>query len=180
MLLVNASTSVQRDQATSTSPFSDGTGAVATSETKRWAPDLNVRFRNGVGLRLNGQFDNSNASYGGNLTETGSSSVMGNVVWSVRMPHFISATRRSLSTNISLSQTASSSCIQHTGDIVCAAYYDFQRREAHTGFTAFLAHGIHAGFDFGYIHNEVKSLKQITSTISLSALLSVPLNPAGM
>jgi len=139
-----------------------------------------VRFRNNVGVRLTGQFDNTNASYGGNLTQTGSTTMTGNVAWSVRMPHFLSATRRTLATNISLSQTGSNSCIQHTGDATCASYYDFQRREAHTGFTAFLAHGIHAGFDFGYIHNEVRSLKQVTATISLSALLSVPLNPGSM
>ncbi len=175
-----ASTLIQHDAATSSSPFTDGTDAVATSDTRHLAPDIFLRLRNGVGIKVNGQFDNSDASYGGNLTETVSSNVTANVSWSIRMPRFLSASRRSLSTSVTVTQTTSSSCIQHTGDSTCVSYYDLSRLSFNTGFTAYLAQGIQAGLTGGYILNEVRSLGQKTSTITLSAIFSVPLSSLGM
>jgi motility/secretion related protein SprA len=159
---------------------SDGTGTDATSETRRWTPDLFIRLRNAVGVRINGQFDYSTSQYGGNVTETASKNLSGNISWTLRMPRFLSASRRSLSSNVSISQNTSSSCIQSTADAACVSYFDLSRLDVHTGFTAFMSRGIRAGLDFGYSHNAVQSLHQISSTITLSALFSVPLSSLGM
>jgi len=170
------SAGLERDLAGS----SDGNGTDATSETQRWTPDVFLRFRNGVALRVNGSFDQSNAAYAGNITQTASANLSGNLSWSMRMPHFLSASRRSLSTNITLSENTSSSCIQRTSDTTCVSYFDLARIDFHTGFTAYLSQGIRTGFDFGYSHNAIQSPYQITSTITLSALFSVPLSSLGM
>jgi hypothetical protein len=159
---------------------SDGSGTDATSETRRWTPDIFLRLRNSVGLRINGEFDHSNSEYGGNLTETASTNLSGNISWTLRMPRFLSASRRSFSSNVTISRNTSSSCIQRTSDSSCVSYFDLARLDVHTGFTAFLSRGIRAGLDFGYSHNAVQSLHQISSTIILSALFSVPLSSLGM
>ena len=180
ILRITAATNVQRDRATSSSPFTDGTGAVATSDTRSTAPDLTVTLRNAAFVRLSGRFDHSDASYGGNLTQTDAATVSGSVSWTVRMPRFISGQRRNLTTDVSVTENTSSSCIQRTSDSACVATYDLSRFEARTSFRASLPHAIQAGLNFSYVHNAVKSLGQLTSTITLSALINIPLSSLGM
>ena len=180
ILRVTAAAGMQRDRATSSSPFADGTGAEATSDTRRITPEMTLTLRNAAFFRLSGQFDRSNASYAGNLTQVEASTVMGNVVWSLRMPRFLSGQRRTLTTNLSVSLNSSSSCIQRTGDTTCAATYLLSRTEVRTGFTASLAHAIRTGLDFGYVHNAVKSLGQLTSITTFSAWVNIPLASLGM
>ena len=180
ILRVSAAAAMQRDQARSSTPFTDGTGATATSDTRRLVPDLTVFLRNAATIRLNAQFDRTSASYAGNLTETDGSTVSGNLSWSVRLPRFLSGQRRNLSTDIRISQNSSSSCIQRTGDTACAITYQLSRFEARTGFTASLAHAIRTGLNFSYVHNAVTSLRQIASTITLAAFVNIPLTSLGM
>jgi hypothetical protein len=177
---VTAAADVQRDRATSSSPFTDGTGSVATSDSRRYRPDLTITLRNAAFFRFSGQIDKSDATYGGNVTQTNALTLTGNVSWTVRMPRFVSAQRRTLTTDISVSDNTSSSCIQRTGDANCASTYELTRFEARTAFIANLPHAIRTGLNFSYVHNAVKSLGQITSTLTLSALVSIPLSSLGM
>ena len=187
ILRISAAAGMQRDQATSSTPFSDGSGATATSDTRRLVPDVTVMLRNAATIRLNAQFDRTSASYAGNQTETDATTVSGNLSWSVRMPRFLSGQRRNLTTDLTISQNSSSSCIQRTSnslaggsDSTCAITYELSRFEARTGFTASLAHAIRAGLNFSYVHNAVTSLRQITSTITLAAFVNIPLSSLGM
>jgi hypothetical protein len=59
-------------------------------------------------------------------------------------------------------------------------YYDLRRFEAQASFRALLQQGITAGLSFGYIHNDVRSLGQRTSTILLNATEYIPLTTLGM
>ena len=96
------------------------------------------------------------------------------------MPRFMSGQRRSLTTDVTISENSSSTCIQHTGDATCAAIYGLSRFEARTGFTANLAHAIRTNVNFTYIHNDVTTLRQVSSTITLSAFVNIPLTSLGM
>jgi len=188
ILRISAAAGVQRDQATSSTPFTDGTGATATSDTRHLVPDLTVLLRNAATIRLTGQFDHQSASYAGNLTETNASTVSGNLSWSLRMPRFLSGQRRNMTTDITVSQNSSSSCIQRTTntpgtgstDTGCATTYELSRFETRTGFTANLAHAVRVGLNFTYVHNAVTSLRQISSTITLAAFVNIPLTSLGM
>jgi hypothetical protein len=177
---VNAGSVIERDRATSFSPFEDGTASSSTSETQRVTPNLTIVFRNGVFATLNGEVDNSNASTSGNLTQTQSSNLTGTVSWTLRMPHFLSATRRSLQTNISVTHSSNNSCIQRTGDSTCVPYYSLDRVDIETGFTALLQRAIRTGLQFGYVHNSVQSLGLLSNTITISVFLSIPLSGLGM
>ena len=91
---------------------------------------------------LNGEVDNSNASSSGNLTQTQASNLTGTVSWTLRMPHFLSATRRSLQTNITVTQNTNSSCIQRTSDThLRAVLRRSTALDVETGFTATVAAG---------------------------------------
>jgi hypothetical protein len=59
-------------------------------------------------------------------------------------------------------------------------YYDLQRFELQSGFSAQLQHAIRTGFQFSYVLNNVLSLGQPTQTITLNVFFSVPLNSLGM
>jgi len=177
---VAAGSVVERDRATSFSPFEDGSASTSTSETQRVTPNLTIVFRNGVYATLNGEIDNSNASSSGNLTQTQASNLTGTVSWTLRMPHFLSATRRSLQTNISVTHSSNSSCIQRTSDTTCVPYYALDRLDIETGFTAMLQRAIRTGLQFGYVHNSVQTLGLLSNTITISVFLSIPLSGLGM
>lgn len=177
---LTASTNLQRDQQTSSSPFDDGTTSTASSQTQRFTPDLYLLFRNLLSIRATGELDHSNASFGGNNTQTGTSNFSQNVSWQVRMPRFLSPTRRDLIANLTVTESSSSSCIQRTSDSACVPYYDLRRFSINTSFSAQLQQGIRAGLQFGYVHNDVRSLGQLSSTITINATLTVPLSSLGM
>jgi hypothetical protein len=177
---VAAGSVVERDRATSFNPFEDGSASTSTSETQRVTPNLTIVFRNGVYATLNGEIDNSNASSSGNLTQTQASNLTGTVSWTLRMPHFLSATRRSLQTNISVTHSSNSSCIQRTSDTTCVPYYALDRLDIETGFTAMLQRAIRTGLQFGYVHNSVQTLGLLSNTITISVFLSIPLSGLGM
>ncbi len=177
---VTASTALQRDRATSSSPFGDGTTSSAASETQRFTPDLLLIFRNAISFRATGEIDRSNAAFGGNISQTASANFSQNASWSVRMPRFLSPTRRNLVTNVTVTESSSSSCIQRAADSTCVPYYDLRRFEVNTSARAILQKGITAGLNFGYVHNDVRSLGQLTSTITIYATFSVPLSSLGM
>ena len=177
---VTASTALQRDRATSSSPFGDGTTSSAASETQRFTPDLLLIFRNAISFRASGEIDRSNAAFGGNISQTASANFSQNASWSVRMPRFLSPTRRNLVTNVTVTESSSSSCIQRAADSACVPYYDLRRFEVNTSARAMLQKGITAGLNFGYVHNDVRSLGQLTSTITIYATFSVPLSSLGM
>jgi hypothetical protein len=177
---VTASTAWQRDRATSSSPFEDGTTSNASSETQRVTPDLLLLFRNGISVRASGEVDHSTAAFGGNTSQTSSSNFSQNAQWSVRMPRFLSPTRRSLITYLTVTESNSSSCIQRSSDSSCVPYYDLRRLDIEASFRALLKQGITAGLNFGYVHNDVRSLGQLTSTITIAATFYVPLISLGM
>jgi hypothetical protein len=174
------SSGIQRDLSSSFSPFEDGTSTSAVSTTRRVTPDVLLVFRNAMSFHASGDVDNSTATANGNVTETASSNLTQSFAWSMRLPRFVSVTRRQLSTDVTVSENTSSSCIQRVSDSACQSYYDVRRFEVHGGFTALLQHNIRTGLRLGYIHNDVKSLLQLSSTITISATLSIPLSSLGM
>lgn len=177
---LTAGSVIARDRATSFSPFEDGSASTSISETQRVTPNLILVFRNGVYATFNGEIDNSNAESSGNQTQTQTANLTGTVSWSVRMPRFLSATRRNLQTNITVTENNNSSCIQRTSDTSCVPYYDLHRFEVQTGFTAMLERAIRTGLQFGYVHNAVNTLGLLSSTVTISVFFSVPLSSLGM
>ncbi|MGH7582266.1 MAG: hypothetical protein ACREL5_03460 [Gemmatimonadales bacterium] len=177
---VQGSAQVQQDRATSFSPFTDGTANSATSQTRRLSPTANVTLRNGVDLRVVGESDRTDANASGNLTQTSSDNWTEAIVWSMRMPRFISGTRRTVQVNLTATQNSSSSCIQRTSDSSCTPYYDLKQLNISSGFTALLARGMQAGLQFGYVLNDLRSRGQRLSTISASVSFRVPLTSLGI
>jgi hypothetical protein len=175
----SAGSGLERVTATSLSPFADGTNE-AVSTTTHATPRMTLTFRNGVFATMAGQFDNSSTSFSGNITETHQSSIVSTVQWDMRLPQRLSRTRRVVRTNVSLTQTVNSTCIQHTGDSTCGPYYDLHRTDVETAFSANLQHGISSGLTFGLVHSadESQGLKSIT--ITLGMFLSIPLSAWGM
>jgi hypothetical protein len=180
LLQLAASSGVQRDHSTSLSPFTDGTVSSAAQTSSRVTPTLTVAFRNNVQFIASGENDQSSTVSDGNVTQTTSLMLNGTVSWSTRLPSFISATRRSITLNVTVSQNNNNSCIQRTSDSTCVPYYDLRRFELQSGFAASLQHAIRTGFQFSYVLNNVVSLGQPTQTITLNVFFSVPLNSLGM
>ena len=59
-------------------------------------------------------------------------------------------------------------------------YYALDRLDVETGFTALLQRAIRTGIQLGYVHNAVKSLGLLSSTITISVFFSIPLSGLGM
>ncbi|HEY3934229.1 MAG TPA: cell surface protein SprA [Gemmatimonadales bacterium] len=175
-----AGSQVERDHSTSLSPFQDGTVSASTSSTSRVTPNFVIAFRNNVQFTANGETDRSSTVSDGNVTQTNALMLNGTLSWSTRLPRFISTTRRSITFNVTVSQNNNSSCIQRTSDSSCVPYYDLQRTELQSGFSAQLQHAIRTGFQFSYVLNNVLSLGQPTQTITLNVFFSVPLSSLGM
>lgn len=176
----SASTTVQREQSSSSSPFGDGTTSTSLSNTSRVTPDLLMIFRNAITLRFSGEVDRSNAAFSGNTTQSQSTNLMGTVIWQMKLPRMLSARRRTLNGTVSVAQNSSSSCIQRNTDSACVSYFDLRRFESNASFRAMLEHGITGSLNFGYVHNDVRSFHQLTSTINISVSFYVPLSSLGM
>ncbi len=177
---VQASATIDHEEATSSSPFSDGTTSTASSSTQRFTPDLLLQFRNQLSLRATGEVDRSVTTFAGNTSQTQSSNFTEYLSWQARMPRFLSATRRTITTQVSVIESNTLSCIQSTTDSTCVTSYDLRRLEVNTSFRALLEHSITGQLSFGYVHNDVRSLLQLSSTITINASISIPLSSLGM
>jgi hypothetical protein len=177
---VQATATIQRDEATSSSPFADGTTSTASSSTQRFTPDLLLQLRNQLSLRATGEVDRSVTTFAGNTSQTQSSNFSEYLSWQARMPRFLSAARRTITTQVTVTESSTLSCIQQTTDSTCVTSYDLHRFEVNTSFRALLEHSITGALAFGYVHNDVRSLLQLTSTITINATISIPLSSLGM
>jgi hypothetical protein len=177
---VSASSSVSRDLASSVSPFEEGGATRASSETDRLAPNMSLLLRNGVLFTMTGEVDHTDGSNSGNISRVDATTLSGSVQWSMRLPRALSATRRQLVTSLTYTDNTNNSCIQRTSDTTCVPYYGLSRYEIQTSFSASLNRGMRAALQVGYVHNAVETLGQLTSTVTISALLNVPLSSLGM
>jgi hypothetical protein len=139
-----------------------------------------LQFRNQISIRGTGEVDHSTTTFAGNTSETASSNFSETLSWQTRMPRFLSATRRSMVTNLTVTETSSSSCIQGATDSTCVTSFDLRRLEVNASFRALLQHSITAQLAFGYVRNDVRSLLQLSQTITINATISVPLSSLGM
>jgi hypothetical protein len=133
-----------------------------------------------MSFHFSGDVNSTNGAYGGDINQTASSNFTQNFSWQTRMPRFLSPTRRNIITNLTLTESKSSSCIQRTSDTACVSYYDLRRFDVEAGFRAIMQRGITAGLNFGYVYNNVSSLGLLTSTITINATFTVPLSSLGM
>ncbi len=177
---LSASSSVSRDLASSISPFENGPATRTNSQTARVAPTLSLLLRNGVLFDVTGEVDHTDGTSSGNTSHADATTLTGSVQWSMRLPRVLSALRRQLVTSLSYTNNTNNSCIQRTGDSTCIPYYGLSRYEIQTSFTAALNRGVRASLQVGYVHNAVETLGQLTSTVTISALLNVPLSSLGM
>lgn len=175
-----ASSSISRDFNSNTSAVTDGSETIATSETRRISPSAFVLLRNGVSLNISGELDHTEGSTSGDISRVDASSLTGSIQWTMRLPRAISVQRRQVITSLSYTENGDLSCIQRSADSACQTTYQLSRREVDASFSALLQRGIHAGLQIGYVLNAVKSLQQIASTLTLSAVLTVPLSSLGM
>ncbi len=177
---VSAGGSLQRDNATSESPLNEETSNLATSLTMRATPHVDVVLRNGLLAHFSAEFDKTDGSFAGNTTRGAQTNVLGTVSWSMRLPQALSRTRRTMRTEVTVSENSTSSCIQRTGDSSCVETYGLHRFEASTSFAAVMQHGVQSGLSFSYVHNAVVSQGVRSMTLTLSMFLSVPLSAWGM
>ncbi|HEY4319692.1 MAG TPA: cell surface protein SprA [Gemmatimonadales bacterium] len=177
---VSASSSIERDRATSLSPFSDNTTASSVSDASRLSPNLVVIFRNGMSVTMNGEIDHSTATTNGNVAQTNALTVSSEFSMTTRMPRFVSATRRNMTASVRVTQNSSGSCVQQASDSACVSYYDVVRTEMSGTLSAVLEHGISAGFSGGYVFNNVRSAGAKTSTITLNIFIRLPLSGLGI
>ncbi len=177
---VSVGSSFEHSHSFSETPFANGNGARATTDTRRIQPRMALTMSHGILVSLSGAADRSTTDADGNLTRNRSDAITGTGSWNARMPYFFSHSRRIMTTTLTVRRNTSYSCIQRSSDTSCTPFADIARLDVNGSLAAQLRNAITAGASFGWVLNEVKNLQQRTSTLVFSVSFMLPLANLGM
>jgi hypothetical protein len=175
LTLVAAGLGFRYRQGTSTQPDRILGGALSATTSSSLTPDVQLGFRNGMGLTLGyatrGQRNESN----GSATLLDQEDFTASFTHSFRLPAAFGRSRKQVRSSLSALTSKTSSCLERGGLGGCAIISDVLRREFRGGLDTDLVSTVSAGLQFGYSINDSRHLSQRTSQIFLLASFQLSL-----
>ncbi len=180
LTLLSLSGNVRDRQVRSRVPSFDLDAPPSLDETRSrsFRPDVRLLFRNGVSVT--GSFEKSDGGRlsGGRRTTRDQLTWNANVEWSIRLPGSLSGLRKPLTTSLQANGFATSECLEVEAS-GCEIISDIKR----TGYSLTLGTdvvgSVRGELAAAYVLNELRHLDRVTSTLSLSLVLTVPLSTLG-
>jgi Motility related/secretion protein len=173
--LVAAGLGFRYRQGTSTQPDRVLGGALSATSSSSLTPDVQLSFRNGMGLTFGyatrGQRNESN----GSATLLDQEDFTASFTHSFRLPAAFGRSRKQVRSSLSALTSKTSSCLERGGSGDCAIISDVLRREFRGGLDTDLVSTVSAGLQFGYSINDSRHLSQRTSQIFLLASFQLSL-----
>lgn len=165
--LVATGAGIRRRQGTSTQP--SGGGSVATSAISSYAltPDLQISFRNGLGLTLAMSTRSQRTENNGNATELDQDDITGSLNYSFALPAAISRVRKQVRSTLTALSSKTLTCLEQGSDPECMVVSDVRRQEIRGGLDTDLLKTVSGGLQFGYSISDARHLSRRTSQIFL-------------
>ncbi len=168
LTLMSLGTTWRNRSGTTVQPVSGNSTLTSAIESRSFMPDLQLGFRNGVGLTLrltdNGQSSENN----GTITESDSRNLSGALNWSFRLPQSVSRTRKRISSSLTFRSDKGTTCLDRPDTDGCSIISNTTSREVSASFATDLADLLRGGLDFGYLLNDASHLSRRISTIYMT------------
>jgi hypothetical protein len=153
--------------------------SIDETTTRSFRPDIQLLFRNGVSVT--GSFESSGGGRltGGRRTTRDQLTWNANLQWSVRLPGSVSGLRKPLTTSLQANGFSTSECLEVDGGAACEIISDIRRTGASLTLGTDVVGSVRGELAAAYVVNELRHLDRMTSTLTLSLVLTVPLSTLG-
>ena len=163
--LVATGAGLRRREGTSTQPSVEGLGAQSATSSYSLTPDLQLTFRNGLGLTLALQTRSQRSENNGNATELDQDDYTGSLNYSFALPAAISRVRKQVRSTLTALSSKTLTCLELRGVLGCTVVSDVRRQEIRGGLDTDLLKTVSGGLQFGYSINDARHLSRRTSQI---------------
>jgi hypothetical protein len=172
--LLATSAGIRRREGTSTQPSGDRIGARSGTSSSTFTPDLQLSFRNGLGLTAAYANRSQRTENNGNATLLDQDDLTGSLNYSFALPASISRIRKRVRSTLTAVSSKTLTCLEQGSNSECTVVSDVRRQEVRGGLDTDLLKTVTGGLQFGYSINDARHLSRRTSQIFL--LLSFQLS----
>jgi hypothetical protein len=177
LLIARGGATLRKLTSDARNPVVQGSGATSIyTDSRSFQPDLQLTFRGGLILRGDANRERGTTAANGNTTRLDNRRYSGNLDWSVPLPARLSRLKKPLRTTVQLVRLENTSCLERAAEASCVPYSDIRQWDLRAGLSTDLRGSVQAGFQFGWVLNDVRHLELKSSTISLSTSFSLPLS----
>ena len=151
-------------------------GVTSAINSSALTPDLQVSFRNGMGLTVGYNSLEQQTTNSGNTTLLNQDDLSGTFSYTFRLPASFGRARRQVRSSVSVITSTALTCLDRESEADCTVISDVHRQEVRGGMDTDIARALSAGLQFGYTVNDARHLSRRTSQISLLASFQLSLD----
>jgi hypothetical protein len=174
LALLATSAGIRRREGTSTQPSGGGEGARSATSSATFTPDLQISFRNGLGLTTAYSTRSQRTENNGNATVLDQNDLTGTLSYSFALPASLSRIRKRVRSTLTAVSSKTLTCLEQGSATDCTVVTDVRRQEVRGGLDTDFLKTVSGGLQFGYSINDARHLSRRTSQIFL--LLSFQLS----
>jgi hypothetical protein len=175
LTLVATSAGIRRREGTSTQPGGDRGGARSATSSSTFTPDLQLSFRNGLGLTTAYSTRSQRTENNGNATVLDQDDLTGTLSYSFALPASLSRIRKRVRSTLTAISAKTLTCLEQGSSSDCTVVSDVRRQEVRGGLDTDLLKTVTGGLQFGYSINDARHLSRRTSQIFLLLSFQVSL-----
>jgi hypothetical protein len=165
--LIATSAGIRRREGTSTQPSGERPGAQSGTSSSTFTPDLQISFRNGLGMSAAYSNRSQRTENNGNATVLDQDDLTGSLNYSFALPASLSRTRKRVRSTLTAVSSKTLTCLEQGLGSICTAVSDVRRQEIRGGLDTDFLKTVTGGFQFGYSINDARHLSRRTSQIFL-------------
>ncbi|MFL5402744.1 MAG: cell surface protein SprA [Gemmatimonadales bacterium] len=162
---VGLGTTMRRREGTSFQPSANGSVSQSATSSSTLSPNLQLTFRNRLGLLFGLTDQSQRTETNGNATLLEQDEITGSLNYSFALPAALSRTKKQVRSTLSVLSGKTLTCLERPSDPGCTVVSDVRRREIRGGLDTDLMKTVSGGLQFGYSLNDLRHLNQRTSQI---------------
>jgi hypothetical protein len=174
LTLVTLGAGMRRREGTSTQAGGVREGARSATSSSTITPDLQLTFRNGLGLTAAYSNRSQRSENNGNANLLDQDDITGSLTYAFALPAALSRSRKRVRSTLTAVSSKTLTCLEQGSTSVCTVVSDVRRQEIRGGLDTDLLKTVSGGLQFGYSINDARHLSRRTSQIFL--LLSMQLS----
>jgi hypothetical protein len=156
---------MRRREGTTFQPSASGSVSQSAISSSTLSPNLQLTFRNRLGLLFGLTSQSQRTETNGNATLLDQDEITGALNYSFGLPAALSRTRKQVRSTLSVLSSRTRTCLERPSDPGCTVVSDVRRRELRGGLDTDLMKTVSGGLQFGYSLNDLRHLNQRTSQI---------------
>jgi hypothetical protein len=174
LTLVTLGAGMRRREGTSSQAGGVREGARSATSSSTVTPDLQLTFRNGLGLTAAYSTRSQRTENNGNANLLDQDDITGTLTYAFALPASLSRSRKRVRSTVTAVSSKTLTCLEQGSNPECTVVSDVRRQEVRGGLDTDLLKTVSGGLQFGYTINDARHLSRRTSQIFL--LLSLQLS----